>query len=160
MSNLQDLASERAVLAALCQYGLDCLLEADFIDADYFSDDTNRILFNCMYPIVTSGGKVELAAILSKADELGFIKLINKQEEIGYIRSLFNFPISKDNILYYAAKLAKLKVARDIKHTLRTCSKKIEDLSGEEDIQDIVSIVEAPLLDLTTKVTIPKKTSP
>ena len=138
MSNLQDLASERAVLAALCQYGLDCLLEADFIDAEYFSDDINRILFNCMYPVVTSGGKVELAAILSKADELGFIKLINKQEEIGYIRSLFNFPISKDNILYYAAKLAKLKVARDIKHTLRVCSQQIEDLSGEEDIQDKV----------------------
>jgi replicative DNA helicase len=152
VNKLQDLASERAVLAALCQYGLDCLLEADFIDQDYFSDDINRVLFSCMYPVVTSGGKVELPAILSKADELGFIKLINKKEEISYIRSLFNFPISKENILYYAAKLAKLKIARDIKHTLRACSQKIDDLSGEEDIQDIVSIVEAPLLDLTTKV--------
>ena len=68
MNKLQDLASERAVLAALCQYGLDCLLEADFIDQDYFSDDINRVLFSCMYPVVTSGGKVELPAILSKAD--------------------------------------------------------------------------------------------
>lgn len=152
MNKLQDLASERAVLAALCQYGLDCLLEADFIDSGYFTDDINQILFNCMYPVVTSGNKVELAAILSKADELGFIKLINKQEEIAYIRSLFNFPISKDNILFYAAKLAKLKIARDMKHTLKTCVQKIEDLSGEEQIEDIVSIVEAPLIDLTTKV--------
>ena len=38
-NNLEDLASERAVLAALCQYGLDCYLEIDFVDADHFTDD-------------------------------------------------------------------------------------------------------------------------
>lgn len=152
MSKLQDLAAERAVLASLCQYGLDCLLEIDFVDSDYFSDDINKAIFNCVYPIVTMGNKVELAAILSKADELGVIKLINNQEEISFIRSLFNFPIHKDNIGFYAAKLVKLKVARDIRQTLAVCDKRIEQLSGEEDIQDIISIVEAPLLDLTTKV--------
>ena len=36
---LEDLAAERAVLAGLCQYGIDVLLDIDYIDTDYFVDE-------------------------------------------------------------------------------------------------------------------------
>ena len=114
---LQDIASERAVLAALCQYGLDCLLEIDFIDSSYFNNSLNQALFNCVHPAALSGNKVELTSILSKAGELGLLSILNNPDEIGFIRSLFNFPVHKDNIVTYAAKLTKLKIARDIRHT-------------------------------------------
>ena len=64
-NNLEDLASERAVLAALCQYGLDCYLEIDFVDADHFTDDMNQLLFHCIYKSVSENAKVELASILT-----------------------------------------------------------------------------------------------
>ena len=149
---LQDIASERAVLAALCQYGLDCLLEIDFIDSSYFNNSLNQALFNCVHPAALSGNKVELTSILSKAGELGLLSILNNPDEIGFIRSLFNFPVHKDNIVTYAAKLTKLKIARDIRHTLKLCDQKINDITGEEPISDIVAILEAPVLDLTTKV--------
>jgi hypothetical protein len=47
-NKLQDLASERAVLAALCQHGLDCYLDIDFVDSDHFTDDMNQVLFSCI----------------------------------------------------------------------------------------------------------------
>lgn len=45
---LEDVAAERAVLAGLCQYGIDVLLDIDYIDTDYFVDDKNQIIFNCV----------------------------------------------------------------------------------------------------------------
>ena len=58
-NNLQDSASERAVLAALCQYGLDCYLEIDFVDADHFTSDMNQLLYHCIYKSVSENSKVE-----------------------------------------------------------------------------------------------------
>lgn len=150
--NLQDAATERAVLAGLCQYGLDCLLEIDFLDSTYFNDDLNQSLFECINAIIMAGDKVELSAILSRATEFGLASILNNADEIGFLRSLFNFPIHKENIGSYAAKLAKLKIGRDIKKTLKTCNDKIDKLTGEESINDILSLIEAPVLDLTTQV--------
>ena len=112
-NNLQDLASERAVLAALCQYGLDCYLDIDFVTSDYFTDETNQILFSCIHKTISENAKVELASILSSANSLGIAEVINNKEEIAFIRSLFNFPIHRENSEVHAAKLAKLKIARD-----------------------------------------------
>ena len=89
-NNLQDLASERAVLAALCQYGLDCYLEIDFVDADHFTNDMNQLLYHCIYKSVSENSKVELASILSAANSLGVSESINNKEEMSFIRSLFN----------------------------------------------------------------------
>ena len=110
-NNLQDLASERAVLAALCQYGLDCYLEIDFVDADHFTNDMNQLLYHCIYKSVSENSKVELASILSAANSLGVSESINNKEEMSFIRSLFNFPIHKENAKSHAVKIAKLKLA-------------------------------------------------
>ena len=91
--DLKDAAAERGVLSLLCQNGMDCLLEADFLQSEHFVDEINQILFSCIQSIIMSGGKVELTAILSKANDLGVIKLLQNAEEISYIRSLFNFGI-------------------------------------------------------------------
>ena len=151
-NNLQDLASERAVLAALCQYGLDCYLEIDFVDADHFTNDMNQLLYHCIYKSVSENSKVELASILSAANSLGVSESINNKEEMSFIRSLFNFPIHKENAKSHAIKIAKLKLARDLKKTLKACEKELDATSGEEDIMDLISKVEAPILDATADI--------
>lgn len=150
--NLQDLASERAILAALCQYGLDCYLDIDFIDADHFTDEMNQLLFTCIYKIISENSKVEISSILSTATSLGVLEAINTKNEMAFVRSLFNFPIHKENCKIHAAKIAKLKLARDLKKTLDICQEEIECITGEEDIVDLIAKVETPILDATSNI--------
>ena len=149
---LEDLAAERAVLSGICQYGLDVYLDIDYVDTDYFTDETNQIIFNCVKHVIKDSQNVELASLLSAANHLNFYDNINNSNEIGFIRSLFNFPIHKENVAIHAAKIAKLKVARDVKKTLKACSNEIEKVTGEEDINDIISLVESPVLEITDNI--------
>jgi replicative DNA helicase len=146
---LEDLAAERAVLSALCQYGLDVYLEIDFVDASHFTDVMNQLIFDCIYKSISDNIKVELSSILSAANDLGVQDQISTKDEIGFIRSLFNFPIHKENVGSHAAKIAKLKLARDLKKTLKACEKDLESITGEEDIMDLVAKIEEPLLEAT-----------
>ena len=105
---LTDLAAERAVLSALCQYGLDCYLEIDFVTADHFTDEMNQILFHCIYKSISQNSKVELSSILSASNDLGVHDVLNTKEEISFIRSLFN---SLAYILLYLVSLIILKAS-------------------------------------------------
>lgn len=151
-NKLQDLASERAVLAALCQHGLDCYLDIDFVDSDHFTNDMNQVLFSCIHKTISDNAKVELTSILSAANSLGVSDALNNKEEMGFIRSLFNFPVDLENSQIHAAKIAKLKLARDLKKTLNGCQKSVESMTGEEDIVDLISMVESPILDATSAI--------
>ena len=67
---LEDLAAERAVLSALCQYGLDVYLEIDFVDSLHFTDAMNQLIFDCIYKSISENTEVELSTILSAANDL------------------------------------------------------------------------------------------
>ena len=149
---LEDLAAERAVLAALCQFGLDAYLEIDFIDSKSFTEPTNQLLFDCIYTSIAENTKVELSSILSAASDLGVYDQINTPDEIGFIRSLFNFPIHKENVGVHAAKIAKLKLARELKKTLKACENDLNSVTGDEDVMDLVAKIEEPLLEATSDI--------
>ena len=150
--SLQDVAAERAVLAGLCQYGLDVFLDIDFIDTDHFTNEMNQVLFKCIKKVISESSHVELASILSAANNLNLYENINNKNEIGFLRSLFNFPIHKDNVSLHGAKLAKLKLARNLKQTLKVCEKRLDAVSGDEDLTELLSIGESPVLDATSAV--------
>jgi len=152
MSKLQDLVSERAVLAGLCQYGLDYYLDIDFITSEDFTDDMNKVLFDCIYRIISENSKIELSSILSAANTLGVNQIINSKDEISFIRSLFNFPIDRSNCEIYAAKISKLKLARELKSTLNKCEKELSSITGEEDVMEMISKIENPILEATSKI--------
>ena len=80
---------------------------------------------------------------------MGVQDQVSTKEEIGFIRSLFNFPIHKENVGAHASKIAKLKLARDLQKTLKACEKDLESITGEEDIMDLVAKIEEPLLEAT-----------
>ena len=68
---LEDVAAERAVMSALCQYGLDAYLEIDFIEASHFTHEMNQLIFSCISRSIKDTSKVELSSILSAANDLG-----------------------------------------------------------------------------------------
>ena len=143
---------ERAVLAALCQFGEEIYVELkDLITVDCFNHELNQIVFGCIEDILGSNKKVEYITILEAADKLGVYELISKDSEMKFIRSLFKFPLHKENIGKFAAKLAKLKIARDMKKTLEQCESKINNLTGDEDISEIIGIIENPVMELTNE---------
>lgn len=148
---ISDLAAERAVLSGIAQYGTDILLEIDFIDSDCFSNAINSSIFTCLKEVCMSGAKIEFASILSKANELGIYSILSNPEEIAFLRSLFNFPVHKQNILLYATKLAKIKLISDLRKTIKACDQELLECSGEENVNDLISKVEGPLLDLVFK---------
>lgn len=152
MPKHEDVGSERAVLAALCQYGLDVYLEIDFVTSNTFTDPMNQLLYGCIKKSIEQGATVELSSILSAANDFGVESQINNKEEIGFIRSLFQFPIEKSNAPRYAAKLSKLELIRGLKQTLKTCAKDLDSLTGEEDVTDVISRVEEPILETTGSI--------
>ena len=149
-NNLEDSAAESAVLAGLCQYGIDAMLEVEYISTEYFVDQTNQVIFDCIKKSLESTQKAELSSLLSAANQLNHYDVI--KEEAGYLRYLFDTPILEDNISVNGAKLAKLKIARDVKKTLAKCSLEVDKINGDEDITEIISLIETPILDATSKI--------
>lgn len=146
---LENLPVERAVLAGICQYGLEIYVELDFIQSDYFSHELNQIIYSCLQDIISNNQNIEYLTIFSAAQKLGVYELINKATEMSFIRSLFNFPINKENIPKFAAKLAKLKLARDIKQAIQKSEKAINKVTGDETVEEIINAAEKPITDVT-----------
>jgi len=149
-AELSNLPVERAVLAGICQFGLEIYVELDFIEPDHFSHELNQVIFSCLQDIVSCNQKIEYLTIFSTAQKLGVFELINKNTEMSFIRSLFNFPINKDNVPAFAAKLAKLKLARDMKKTIASCDKSLNKITGDEGIEEIIGLVENPIIEITS----------
>ncbi len=150
--DLKDQAFEMALLSGICQYGIESFVDVDYVEAETFTDQTNQILFDIVKSIITGGNNPDVSSIFSKANSMGFGKLLEKDEEVSYIRSLFNFPVNKSNITTYAKKLTKLKILRDATRIFEVCKQKIETFTGEEDISEIMSSIEDPISKLTQDV--------
>ena len=149
---LYDQSIERAVLSALCRYGLEVYIDLNFLNVGHFYDPINQILFSCVQDVLDNNQTVEYLTIFSAAQKIGVYDAINNEQEISFIRSLFNFPVNKDNIPSFAARLVKLKLARDLHKTLDICQKTIQNITGDEELSDIVSIVEQPIEKIVNEV--------
>lgn len=147
-NKLIDLGAERAVLAGLFSYGLEAYVEIDdIITHQSFCHQNNQIIYKCIEKVLEQEAAVDLPAILSAANQLGFLEVIKTKQELEYIQSLMDFPIKKDNVLFFAAQVKKFEFARKIKDLTKKISRDIDDIDGDEDIDEIIAIVENPLIE-------------
>lgn len=145
---LTDVGSERAVLAGLIQHGMDGYISiADLITESSFGHLNNQIIFKCLKNIFDKDQKVDVASILSSATNLNLSDSINTPQELKYIKSLFDFPINKDNIFHFSIQIKKFEFARKIKKLTSQISKDVDDISGNESINDIIQILENPVTE-------------
>jgi replicative DNA helicase len=145
---LVDIGAERAVLAGLLQHGIDGYVTvADLISSETFGNSNNQVLFKCIEKIMSNDQTVDIAAILSSANQLGFSEVINTNQELKYIKSLFDFPVNKENILSFAVQMKKFEFARKIKKLTSKVHKDIDDVTGTETINEIIQILENPVTD-------------
>jgi len=140
--------AETAVLAGLFAYGLESYVEInDIIDHNSFHTHNNQLIYKCIEKILNQEAVVDLPALLSAADQLGFSETIQTKQELQYIKTLMEFPVKKENVIHFAAEIKKFEFARKIKSLANKIGKDIEDINGDEDIDEIISILENPVTD-------------
>lgn len=156
-----DTGSERAVLSGICQYSKEAFVDInDIISISSFTVEANQAIFKCLTELVEEG-PIDIASLISKADQLGLGSLVNKtQQDLEFLRALFNFPIKLENVRNHAKRIAKLEVARRaIKKHLEACDA-LNNLNGNESIDSILGISEKPIFDLITEISVERESLP
>lgn len=153
MSELMDVAAERAVLAGICQFGNDCYVDVvDIITPNSFTFESNQAVYKCLQHLLenNNGMAIDMPSIWSVASDLGLTQLVNKSDERQYLRGLMNLPIRKDNIRRMAAKIRKLEIGRLLQYQLDAAKGSLKDITGDEPIDHILGLVENPIFDFTS----------
>jgi len=147
-SKLSDLGSERAVLAGLFAYGLESYVEiSDFISHNSFAHRNNQVIYKCIEKVLGSEASIDLPAILSAAEQLSLSEVVHTEQELSYIDDLMNYPVKQDNVPHFAAQIKKFEIARKAKKIADKIGKDIDDINGDESIDDIVNLIEAPITE-------------
>lgn len=147
-TKLTDIGSERAVLAGILQHGIDGYVAiSDIINSDSFGHANNQILYKCIEKVISNDQKVDIPSILAAANHLNLSDSINTPQELKYIKSLFDFPINKDNIFSFAIQVKKFEFARKIKKLTAKIHKDVDEVTGSESINDIIQILENPVTE-------------
>lgn len=146
--NLLDIGAERAVLAALFQYDIEAWIPiAEIISVESFADSNNQILFKCIDIIIKNEQKADIPAILAAAKQLGVEDHISTDQEMKYLKTLFDFPVSPDNVFSFALQIKKFEFARKIKKLTNKIHKDVDGINGTESINEIIQLLEAPVTD-------------
>jgi len=148
----KNFAAESAVLAGLCQHGVELYYDIDYLQSDAFYEVNNQRLFKCLEKIFKDSSDVDLSSILSVAQDMGFYEEISSDDEVGNLRFLFNNGISKENARANASKIAKLMYSNRAMTVANVIERELGEISGDESIQDILNIIELPLLDFTSDI--------
>ena len=145
---LSDAGAERAVLAGLFAYGLESYVEiSDFITHSTFSVRNNQVIYKCIEKVLESEAQLDIPAILSAAEQLNLSELVKTEQELDYIRDLMDYPVRKENVLHFAAQAKKFEFARNAQRVAKKIEGDIGSINGDESIDEIISLVENPLMD-------------
>ena len=147
-SQLADVGAERAVLAGLFAHGIESYVEiSDFITYGSFANRNNQVIYKCLEKVLESEAVADIPAILSAAEQLNLSEVIKTQQELDYIRDLMDYPVKKQNVLHFAAQVKKFEFARNAKRIAKKIDNEISSIVGDETIDDIINLVEMPLMD-------------
>lgn len=159
---LANIGVERAILASICQYGKDALIEIEDIgvSTNSFTETSNQALFTCLKLITKDSDEVDQASLVVSLKENGYEPLFSNRKDIEYIGSLFNFPIKISNVRKFAQKLEKLNIARKAIQKHREAIENLNSISGSEDIDTIISMSEDPIFELVIELNKDRDTGP
>ncbi len=148
--NNSDVASEKAVLAGICQYGSNSYVDvADIVNLKTFTLESNQLFFKCLEYCLKDkvDAKIDLASIFSAASALGLNHILEKDDERKHIRAIMNFPIHQSNVRTMAKRIRKLQIAREASDVVDEIKSNLVGITGDEPIDHILGIVENPVYD-------------
>ena len=145
---LLDIGSERAVLAGLFQHGMNAYVSiSDIISSNSFVNTNNALIFKCIEHVLQNNQIPDIPTVLSAAEAIGCIEQLSTTKELKYIQSLYDFPINESNIFGFAVQLKKFEFARKIKKLTLKIHNDMEDVQGNETIDEIIGKLENPVTD-------------
>lgn len=148
-----NVAAERCVLAGLCQFGAEASIDiADIVSTECFSNTDNQIVYKILDKILQDSTKADISSIISTATSLGFSEFDNKTN-LEYLRSLFTFPINLENVKKNSAIIKKLDIIRKGQQLAKKLYAELSDMTGAEPIGEILSAIEAPVIDFSMNCT-------
>lgn len=150
MSKLTNSASEKAVLAGICQHGIDAYIDTESIlDEKTFSVEINSVIYRCIKSTMQNRDSINISDILSSAHTLKLHEFIEKEENLKYVQSLLNTSVDIDSIRGHALIIRRLQFARELQETLRDSYRNVDSITGEESLADIMSRAESPIQKLS-----------
>ena len=158
---LNDAAAERAVLSGLCQYGTQAFVDVDdVVTSASFVHESNQAIYKCLCKALDQSDQIDLSSILSAATELNLHETLSDKKELEYLRSIFNFPIHLENVRKHAIKIRKLEFARQIQKQVKQIYTDVAEISGDETVDEILSLAENPIFELSNAVNSGKSDKP
>lgn len=147
---MNDVGTERSVLAGLVQYGYEAYIEiSDILNIKCFTTDLNKIIYRCVESVLSTNENVDIALIYSSATTLGYEKqIVESTEAANFLRALYAFPIDKESLRTLTEKIVKLQIARDAQNSHKIAYDKLSKITGEEPVEDILAISEEPYSSL------------
>ena len=143
-------AAEEAVLSGIFQHGLTEFNDVgDLLRVDSIASEYHQIIFKCLSHILKDTSTVDLPSIISTASELGFHNFLENDFAMDNLKSICKSETETGNIRANAIKVKKLEIARTLRSKIKDIQRNIYTVTGEETVDEIIGIVEAPIFNLT-----------
>ena len=151
--NIGNSASERAVIAGLMKHGSEAFIDVDdIIDTNAFTLEENQILYSCLKKVLQNNSRIDFPSILSAAKDLGLEKSFEDRIPPNHVRAIMNLDVELENVRGHAVKLKKLEIARDIRTRAKRVISNIVEVTGEETIDQLITIGEKPFFELSASL--------
>lgn len=140
---------ERAILCGLLQYGYDAYADIDgIVTPECFKDDLNGNIYRCIESLFAKdpNAKIDIPLLSSVASSLN-IDLYSDATNKDYIRALTRMPVEKDNILKFGKKIRIINIAEHYDNVLDCAKSELAQVTGNESLTEILSIVENKVFD-------------
>lgn len=152
MKPLSNVAAERAVLAAICQYGNNVYLDvADMLQESTFTVEFNKFIYAAIKQCLKGNNldKLDFVSVLAAGCELGLEGSFETTPCQNHLNSLFNCAVSEKNARKLAAQIRKLEIARLLKNKLHQTADKLQGINGEETVSHILGMAETAIFDFS-----------
>ena len=164
IDKVKDLAAERTVLTGMFSHGEDAILDvSDLITtSDSFTDPANQAAYNIIRHMYDDKQmrNFDESSFMATAEQLGYSWLYSKPDDVNHLRTIFNGRVLQENVRNWAARVEKLSITRQLMEQLMFAGKSLEDIKGDEPIEQILGLVEEPLFDFTNRLQGPAQAQP
>lgn len=150
-----DSVSERMIISGLLQHGSKLFYDVDsFLKEVDFYQPENKIIFGTLRKLIVSDKmeKPDMASIIAfvkSTDETS----IRNYDLVDYLTALTQESIPVNNVLPFCKRVKKLSLVRNLKARLDIAKGKLDEVTGEESLLDIIAVAEKPIIEFTDDIT-------
>jgi len=148
--SISNPASERVVIAGIMKYGEEAFIDVDdIINTNSFVLPENQIIYSCLKKALENTSTIDLPSLLSAASDLGLEKTFSEKIPDSHMAGVVNCDVQLENVRTHAVKIKKLEIARDVRLRAKRVISDINDVTGDETIDKIISVGESPFFELS-----------